>query len=178
MQSKGTKKRIPDIARELRVGAVVEGSVERSADRMRVRVQLIDAATDQHLWAESYDRQMSDVLQLEADIARDIAQQIQFHVSPQQQQTLAQVRVTNPQAFQDYLQSRQYWATRSEEGLHKAVDFFNRAIAEDPGDARSYAGLAHCYVVFPLLYNVSYNVAYAKGTSRRQASARARSLAR
>jgi tetratricopeptide (TPR) repeat protein len=144
------------------VGAVVEGSVERSADHMRVRVQLIDAATDQHLWAEAYDRQISDVLQLEADVARDIAQQIQFHVSPQQQQTFSQTRPTNPQAFQDYLQGRQYWATRSEEGLNKAVEFFNRAIAEDPADARSYAGLAHCYIVFPLLYNVPYNDAYAK----------------
>jgi TolB-like protein/DNA-binding winged helix-turn-helix (wHTH) protein/Tfp pilus assembly protein PilF len=162
MQYKGTRKKIPDIARELRVGAIVEGSVERSADRMRVRVQLIDAATDQHLWAESYDRQMSDVLQLEADVARDIAQQIQFHVSPQQQQTLSQIRPTNPQAFQDYLQGRQYWATRSEQGLHKAIEFFNRAIEEDPGDARSYAGLAHCYIVFPLLYNVPHLDAYAK----------------
>jgi TolB-like protein/DNA-binding winged helix-turn-helix (wHTH) protein/Flp pilus assembly protein TadD len=162
MQYKGTKKKIPDIARELHVGAVVEGSVERSADHMRVRVQLIDAATDHHLWAETYDRQISDVLQLEADVARDIAQQIQFHVSPQQQLTLARTRPINPQAFQDYLQGRQYWATRSEAGLHKAVAFFNRAIEEDPGDARSYAGLAHCYIVLPLLYNVPHLDAYAK----------------
>ena len=162
MQYKGTKKKIPDIARELHVGAVVEGSVERSADHMRVRVQLIDAATDHHLWAETYDRQISDVLQLEADVARDIAQQIQFHVSPQQQLTLARTRPINPQAFQDYLQGRQYWATRSEAGLHKAVEFFNRAIEEDPGDARSYAGLAHCYIVLPLLYNVPHLDAYAK----------------
>jgi hypothetical protein len=85
-----------------------------------------------------------------------------LHVSPQQQHTLSQIRPTNPHAFQDYLQGRQYWATRSEQGLHKAIEFFNRAIEEDPGDARSYAGLAHCYIVFPLLYNVPHLDAYAK----------------
>ena len=165
MRYKATRKSVPEIARELQVGAIVEGSVERSADRMRVRVQLIDAATDQHLWAESYDRQLSDVLQLEADLAKDIARQIQVHLTPQQQQSLASARPANPQAFQDYLQGRQYWATRSEEGLNKAIEFFNHAIAEDPGDARSYAGLAHCYIVFPLLYNVPQAESYAKASA-------------
>jgi TolB-like protein/DNA-binding winged helix-turn-helix (wHTH) protein/Tfp pilus assembly protein PilF len=151
MQYKGTAKTVPQIARELRVGAIVEGSVERSGDLMRVRIQLIDAATDQHLWAEVYDRQLKDVLQLEADVAKDIAQQIQLHLTPGQEQSLARSRITNPQAFQDYLLGRQYWAIRTDESLHKAVEYFNRAIQEDPGDARSYAGLAHCYIVFPML---------------------------
>src|SRR5208337_1197395 len=85
MQFKETHKTIPEIARELHVGAVLEGSVERSGDRMRVRVQLIEASTDQHLWAESYDRQLSDVLILEAELAHDIAQQIEIRLTPQQQ---------------------------------------------------------------------------------------------
>lgn len=151
MQYKGTHKSIPEIARELNVDALVEGSVERSGDRLRVRVQLIQASTDHHLWAEAYDRELSDVLRLEADLAQDIAQQIQVHLTPQQQHELAKRQSLNPQAFQDYLQGRQYWAMRTNESLHKAIEFFTRAIQEDPRDARSYAGLAHCYIVLPML---------------------------
>jgi len=151
MQYKGTHKSIPEIARELNVGAIVEGSVERSGDRMWVRVQLIQASTDHHLWAEEYDRQLSDVLRLEADVAQDIAQQIQLHLTQRQQHDLASSRPLNPQAFQDYLQGRQYWAMRTNESLNKAVEYYNKAIQEDPGEARSYAGLAHCYIVLPML---------------------------
>jgi tetratricopeptide (TPR) repeat protein len=88
---------------------------------------------------------------LESDLAQDIARQIQLHLTRQQKQSLASSRATNPQAFQDYLQGRQYWAMRTEESLHKAVEYYQRAIEEDPGDARSYAGLAHCYIVLPML---------------------------
>jgi TolB-like protein/DNA-binding winged helix-turn-helix (wHTH) protein/Tfp pilus assembly protein PilF len=151
MQYKGTHKSIPVIARELNVDTLVEGSVERSGDRMRVRVQLIQASTDHHLWAESYDRQLSDVLRLEADVAQDIAQQIQLHLTQQQQRDLASRQPLNPQAFQDYLQGRHYWAMRTDESLTTAMEYFNRAIQEDPRDARSYAGLAHCYIVLPML---------------------------
>lgn len=151
MQYKGTHKTIPEVARELHVGVVLEGSVERSGDRMRVRVQLIEAATDQHLWAVSYDRQISDVLLLESELAQDIARQIEIRLTPQQQQNLTSKRALNPQAFQDYLQGRHYWAIRTDESLAKAVEYFNRAIQEDPTDARSYAGLAQCYIVLPML---------------------------
>jgi TolB-like protein/DNA-binding winged helix-turn-helix (wHTH) protein/lipoprotein NlpI len=151
MQYKGTHKSIPEIARELNVGAVVEGSVERSGERMRVRIQLIQASSDHHLWAESYDRQLSDVLQLEADLAQDIARQIQLHLTDQQQRDLASRQPLNPQAFQDYLQGRQYWAMRTDESLSKAIEYFDRAISEDPGNARSFAGLAQCYIVLPML---------------------------
>jgi TolB-like protein/DNA-binding winged helix-turn-helix (wHTH) protein/Tfp pilus assembly protein PilF len=162
LQYKGTHKTIPEIARDLNVGAIVEGSVERSADRIRVRVQLIQAATDRHLWAEEYDRQLSDVLQLEADVAQDIARQIRIELTPQQERTLARNRTSNPQAFQDYLQGRHYWALRTPESLAKAVEYFNRAIQEDPNDARSYAGLAHCYIVMPMLTLVPQSEAYPK----------------
>jgi len=151
MQYKGTHKSIPEIARELNVGAVVEGSLERSADRVRVRVQLIRATTDQHLWAEEYDRQLSNVLGLEAEVAQDIAEHIQLQLSERQKQELARTHSIDPQAFQDYLQGRHYWALRTPENLAKAVEYFNRAIQEDPNDARSYAGLAHCYTVLPML---------------------------
>ena len=162
MQYKGTSKTIPEIARELHVGAILEGSVERSGDRLRVRVQLIDAATDQHLWAETYDRQLSDVLLLEADLAQDIARKISGRLTPEQQQVLARNRTLNPQAFQDYLQGRHYWALRTSQSLTTAIDYFNRAIQEDPSDARSYAGLAQCYVVLPMVAKTSQDEAFQK----------------
>jgi TolB-like protein/DNA-binding winged helix-turn-helix (wHTH) protein len=173
MQYKGTRKRIPEIARELQVGAVLEGSVERSGDRMRVRVQLIEASTDQHLWAEVYDRQLRDVLLLEAELARDIAGQIELRLTPQQQQDFAHNRTLNPQAFQDYLQGRHYWAMRTNESLTTAIDYFNRAVQEDPSDARSYAGLAQCYIVLPMLTKVSQAEAFPKA---RDAAAQALAL--
>jgi TolB-like protein/DNA-binding winged helix-turn-helix (wHTH) protein/Tfp pilus assembly protein PilF len=151
MQYKGTHKTVPQIARELNVEAIVEGSVERSAQRVRVRVQLIQAATDRHLWAEKYDREVTDVLQLEADVAEDIARQIQTQLNERQRQQLAGTRPVNPQAFQDYLLGRHYWALRTKESLSQAVEYFDRAIQEDPSDGRSYAGLAHCYIVMPML---------------------------
>lgn len=151
MQYKGTHKRVPDIASELNVGAIVEGSVERSGDKVRVRVQLIQASTDQHMWAEEYNRELRDVLGLEADLARDIADQVQLQLSARQQQDLSHPRLLNPQAFQDYLMGRQYWALRTQESLPKALEYFQRAVQEDPNDARSYAGLAHCYIVLPMV---------------------------
>jgi TolB-like protein/DNA-binding winged helix-turn-helix (wHTH) protein/Tfp pilus assembly protein PilF len=162
VQYKGTRKTIHEIAGELHVGAVLEGSVERSGDRMRVRVQLIEASSDQHLWAEAYDRQLGDVLLLEADLAQDIARQIELRLTPQQQQNLARNRTLNPQAFQDYLQGRHYWALRSSQSVTTAIGFFNRAIQEDPNDARSYAGLAQCYIVLPMVAKTSQSEAYQK----------------
>jgi tetratricopeptide (TPR) repeat protein len=173
MQYKNARKTIPEIARELNVGAVVEGSVERSGNRMRVRVQLIQASTDQHLWAEAYDRQLSDVLKLEADLAQDISREIQLHLTVQQRQTMADARTLNPNAFQDYLQGRHYWAMRTEEGLTKAIEYFSRAIQEDPGDARSYAGLADCYIVQPMLTQAKEEET---GQKARQAALKALSL--
>jgi TolB-like protein/DNA-binding winged helix-turn-helix (wHTH) protein/Tfp pilus assembly protein PilF len=173
MQYKNARKTIPEIARELNVGAVVEGSVERSGNRMRIRVQLIQASTDQHLWAEAYDRQLSDVLKLEADLAQDISREIQLHLTVQQRQTMADARTLNPNAFQDYLQGRHYWAMRTEEGLAKAIEYFSRAIQEDPGDARSYAGLADCYIVQPMLTQAKEEET---GQKARQAAQKALSL--
>src|SRR5207248_1357442 len=103
---------------------------------------------------EAYERQLSDVLKLEADLAQDISREIQVHLTQQQQQKLAQARTLNPKAFEDYLQGRHYWATRTHEGLTKAIEYFNPAIQEDPDDARSYAGLADCYIVQPMLTDI------------------------
>lgn len=161
LQYKGTHKTVPQIARELNVGAIVEGSVQRSSERVRVRVQLIEASTDRHLWAEEYDRQLSDILQLETDVAQDIAQEVQSHLG--ERQHLGPVRrPVNQQAFQDYLLGRHYWALRTPESLNQAVTYYDRAIQEDPGDARSYAGLAHCYTVMPMLIGLDPAEAFQK----------------
>ena len=162
MHYKGTHKTIPEIARDLNVSAIVEGSVSRSGDRVRVRVQLIEAATDRHLWAEEYDRQLSDVLQLEADVAQDLARQIELRLNQKQQDSLQTTRHVNPQAFQDYLLGRHYWSLRTPDTLSKAIEYFNRAIQEDPNDARSYAGLAQSYIVLPFYAVTSQVDAYAK----------------
>jgi TolB-like protein/DNA-binding winged helix-turn-helix (wHTH) protein/Tfp pilus assembly protein PilF len=173
MHYKGTQKQVPEIARELNVGALVEGSVQRSGDRVRVRVQLIQADTDRHLWAEEYDRQLSDMLGLEADLARDIAQQIQIQLDEKQQRNLERNPTLNPRAFEDYLQGRHYWALRTQESLTKAVEYFNRAIQEDPNQARIYAGLAQCYIVLPFFGVASETEAYPKA---REAALRALAL--
>jgi TolB-like protein/DNA-binding winged helix-turn-helix (wHTH) protein len=170
---KGTRKTIPEIARDLNVSAIVEGSVERSGERVRVRVQLIQASTDRHLWAQEYDRQLSDVLQLEADVAQDLAREIQLRVSQQQRNGLMARRQVNPQAFQDYLLGRHYWSMRTPETLDKAIEYFHRAIQEDPADARSYAGLAQCYIVLPFYVPTSQAEAYANA---QQAATRALAL--
>jgi len=162
MQYKDTHKSIPEIARELNVGGIIEGSFERFGDRVRVRVQLIRGSTDQHLWADEYDRGLNDVLGLEADVAQDIAEHIRVQLTDKQRQELTQVRPVNSQAFQDYLQGRHYWALRTKESLNKAIEYFNRAIQEDPNDARSYAGLAHCYIVLPMLTATPQNEAVDK----------------
>jgi TolB-like protein/DNA-binding winged helix-turn-helix (wHTH) protein/Tfp pilus assembly protein PilF len=169
-QYKGTTKSVPQIGKELGVDAVVEGSVERSGESVRVRVQLIQVATDRHLWAESYDRKLGDILLLENELAREIANQVQVHATAGDSASLGRV---NPNALQDYLQGNHYWALRTDGGLPKAVEYFDRSIAEDPSFARSYAALAHCYIVYPMFSGeISQAVSYPKATeAARQALA-------
>jgi TolB-like protein/DNA-binding winged helix-turn-helix (wHTH) protein/Tfp pilus assembly protein PilF len=143
---KGTIKSAPVIGTELRVDAVVEGTVERGQDRVRIRAQLIRAATDQHLWAESYDREASDLLRLESDVARDIAQAI-GHLSVVQRARAARTGVVSTAAHEDYLKGRYYWNKRTRAGLYKGIEFFNKAIGEDPNYALAHAGLADSHII-------------------------------
>src|SRR5207247_1460790 len=110
MHYKGTNKTVPEIARDLKVDAVVEGSVERFGDRVRIRAQLIHAATDRHLWAESYERDLRDILPLQDEVARAIANHIQAKLTPQEQAGFARIRSINPEAYEDYLKGRNYWS--------------------------------------------------------------------
>jgi TolB-like protein/DNA-binding winged helix-turn-helix (wHTH) protein/Tfp pilus assembly protein PilF len=145
MRYKKTDKLLPQIARELNVDAVVEGSVLRAGDRVRITAQLVQATTDKHLWAETYEREMRDVLSLQEEIAKAIAQQVQAKLSPQEQTRLAVARPVNPEAHRLYLLGRFHWNKRTEEGFKNAIDHFQSALEIDPGYAAAYAGLADSY---------------------------------
>ena len=142
MQYKATLKRLPEIASELKVEAVVEGSVLRWGDRVRISVQLIHAPTDRHLWARSYERELRDVLQLQGEVAQAIAGEIEVTLSPANQ---ARRRRVDPEAYQLYLQGQYHWYRANQESLQKAIQFFQKAIDTDPAYALAYAGLANCY---------------------------------
>ncbi len=145
MRYKGGRKPLDEIARELGVDAVVEGSVLRSEGRVRITAQLIHAATDKHLWAEDYERDLRDVLTLQSEVARAIAREIEIHVTPQEEMRLTSARRVNPEAYEAYLQGRHFWNKRSEESLKRALAHFERAIEKDPAYAPAYAGLADSY---------------------------------
>jgi len=147
MRYKGSDKPLPDIARELGVDAVVEGSVLRVEDRVRITAQLIEAATDQHLWAESYERDLRDVLALQSEVARTIAKEIQITLTPQEEARLASARPVDPEAYETYLLGRSYWNKHGEEDQKKAVEYFERAIDQDPDYATAYSGLADAYTM-------------------------------
>ena len=145
MRYKGTRKSAPEIAGELHVQAVLEGAVERAGNRVRISVRLIRATTDQPVWAESYDRDLRDVLLLQDDVARSIARAIRIEVTPEERARLTNARQIDPEAYQLYLKGRYFWDKRTRESAHKALEYFDRAIQKDPGYAAAYSGLADCY---------------------------------
>jgi TolB-like protein len=146
MQYKGVHKPLPQIAKELNVDAVLEGSVQRAGDRVRITAQLIRATSDTHLWAESYDRDLRDVLGLQREVARDIAQQIQVKLTVQEQTQLRASTAVDPQVHDLYLQGLYYANGSGEDQSTIAISYFEQAIAKDPGYAPAYAGLTNCYV--------------------------------
>lgn len=149
MQYKKTKKTAPEIGRELNVDAIVEGTVERDGDRVRVRAQLIRASSDGHLWAASYDRSLHDVLQLQEEVAAQIAGEIHFAIGPApgRQEPRLPGRPANFQAYDQYLKGRYFWNQRTPEGFRRAVVCFQNAVDEDPGYAGAYSGLADSYAM-------------------------------
>ncbi len=142
MHYKGVRKPLPEIARELQVEGVVEGTVLRSGERVRISAQLIHAPTDTHLWADSYERDLRNVLALQSEVAQAIAQGVQVKLTPQEQANFAQVHPVDPEAYEAYLKGRYHWNRRTIEGLNKGGEYFQQAIEKDPGYAAAYAGLA------------------------------------
>jgi tetratricopeptide (TPR) repeat protein len=150
MRYKDTKKPLPEIAGELQVDVLVEGTVARSGNHVRITANLVQASPERHLWAESYERDLRDVITLQNDVANAIAREIQVKLTPQERSRLATSRTVNPEAYQLYLKGRYFWNRRTQEGLKKAIDYFNQAIAVDPNYALAYSGVADCYP--PLAY--------------------------
>ena len=145
MQYKGAHKPLPQIAKELNVDAVVEGSVLRAGAQVRITAQLIRAASDTHLWAESYDGDVRDVLRLQKEVARNIARQIQITLTPQEQNVLTANRPVDPEVHDLYLRGLYSLGKGDERGFTQAIEYFERAAAKDPGYAAAYAGVAEGY---------------------------------
>jgi TolB-like protein/DNA-binding winged helix-turn-helix (wHTH) protein len=147
MRYKGTKKPLPQIARELSVDAIVEGTVQRSGDRVRITANLMHAPTDRHLWAETYERDLGDVLSLQGEVARAITSEIQIKVAPQEQARLARARPrpVKPEAYELYLKGRYHYYKWTPEDFRKAIEYFQKAIEADPGWAKPYVGVATSY---------------------------------
>ena len=147
MAYKRARKPLPQIARELNVDAVVEGTVLRSGDQVRITAQLIDASSDKHLWSQSYQGELRDTLALQSKVARAIADQIQINLSPREQAVLKDVKVVDPQAYESFLKGRYFWNKRTADGLKVGLAYFNQAIDEDPKYAQAYSGLADTYAL-------------------------------
>jgi TolB-like protein/DNA-binding winged helix-turn-helix (wHTH) protein/Tfp pilus assembly protein PilF len=147
MVYKGARKPLPQIARELNVDAVVEGTVLRSGDQVRITAQLIQAPDDKHLWAESYEGNVRDTLALQNKVAAAIAEQIRIKLNPQEQAALKNARVVNPEAYESYLKGRYFWNKRTANGLKAGLAYFNQAVEEDPKYAQAYSGLADTYAL-------------------------------
>ncbi len=145
MRFKGTDKSLPEIARDLGVDGIIEGSVLRAGDQIRITAQLIEGATDRHLWASSYERDLSNILALQSEVARAIAREIKIKLTPREQARLASPRPVNTEVYQLYLRGRYHWNKRTQEGFKKGLEFFEQALERDPTYPLAYAGLADTY---------------------------------
>jgi tetratricopeptide (TPR) repeat protein len=162
MRYNGTKKGLPEIARELNVDGIVEGSVLRSGNRVRITAQLLHAPTDQHLWAETYERDLGNVLGLQSEVAQTIALQVRAQLTPQQQARLRSAPTVNPEAYEAYLRGRYYLSNQftMAEPLKMAKSYFEESIRKDPSFAVAYSGLADSYVYLAFIRQLSPEDAY------------------
>jgi TolB-like protein/DNA-binding winged helix-turn-helix (wHTH) protein/Flp pilus assembly protein TadD len=147
MAYKRARKPLPQIARELNVDAVVEGTVLRSGDQVRITAQLVEASADKQLWSQSYEGELRDTLALQNKVAKAIADEIRINLSPREQAALRDVKVVNPEAYESYLKGRYFWNKRTADGLKVALAYFDQAIEEDPKYAEAYSGLADSYAL-------------------------------
>ena len=147
MVYKGARKPLPEIARELNVDAVVEGTVLQQGDQVRITAQLIQVPADKHLWAKSYEGSLRDTLALQNKVAEEIAEQIRIEVTAREQAALRSGKPVDPNAYEEYLKGRYFWNKRTADGLQKARDHFNQAIARNPNYAAAYSGLADTYAL-------------------------------
>ena len=145
MHYRNARKPVPTIARELQVDAIIEGSVVRASDRLRITVKLIRGGTGEIIWAQSYERDLRDVLALQSEVARTITSKVDITLTPQEQARLTSAQPVDPELHRQVLLGRHHTAKATEEGLRKAVQYFDAAIAKDPSNALAHAGLAQAY---------------------------------
>lgn len=157
MAYKESHKTVPQIGEELKVNYLLEGSIREAGGRLRVTEQLVRARDATHLWAQSYDRDLGDLLRMQTEVANAVAIAISIHLTDAERTKLAKANSVNPAAYQAYLQGRFYWNARTREGLLKSIDYFHQALQLDPEDASAYAGLADAY-------NLLVYYGYATGT--------------
>jgi len=142
---KSVPENLPEIAKQLGVAHILEGSVQKASDQVRVNVQLINALTDAHLWADTYDRKLTDIFAVETDIAKTIAETLQAKLSGSEKTAMAKKPTVNPEAYELYLKGRFFWNKRTGDDLRKSIEYLKQAIGKDPGYARAYAALADSY---------------------------------
>jgi TolB-like protein/DNA-binding winged helix-turn-helix (wHTH) protein/Tfp pilus assembly protein PilF len=147
MAYKGTRKPMSQIARELNVDAVFEGTVLRVGNRVRITAELVQVSTDRHLWAETYESQMGDILALQNRVSSAIVNEIRINLTPEDQERLARNPAVAPEGYENYLKGRYYWNKRSDENLTRAIGYFEQATKQDPRYALAYAGLSDCYAI-------------------------------
>jgi adenylate cyclase len=148
MKYKGSNKAVSEIGRELGVGSILEGSVRKAGDKVRVTVQLVDTSSEEPRWSQQYDREFSDIFAIQSDIAQKVAEALRVQVLGAPQVTEP---TPTPEAYVNYLRGRQAWNRRNEEGLRQAIGFFEKALTEDGGYAKAYTGLADSYATLALL---------------------------
>ena len=146
---KSTPENLPEIAKQLGVRNILEGSVQKANDQVRVNVQLINALTYAHLWADTYDRKFTDIFAVESEIAKNVADALQAKLTGSEKSSIAKAPTADPEAYELYLKGRFFWNKRSGADLRKAIEYFNQAIAKDPNYALAYAGLADSYLLLP-----------------------------
>lgn len=161
MQYKDTKKDVREIGRELGVDYILEGSVRREGDQVRITAQLIQVKDQTHLWAKDYDRDMRNILALQSDVAGAIAREINLRLTPEERTRLSRPASLDPEAHELYLKGRYFWNKRSEDGFVKAIEYFQQAIARDPKYAQAYAGLADAYALLSSMSNLEMSRAEA-----------------
>ena len=164
---KSAPENLPDIANQLGVANILEGSVQRANDQVRVNVQLINALTSAHLWADTYDRKLTDIFAVESDIAKTIADTLQAKLTGSEKQMIAAQPTSDTAAYELYHKGRSLWEKRSGDNIPKAISFYEQAIARDPNYALAYAGLADAYILLP----------YYTATAQRDASPKAKEAA-
>src|SRR5256886_2717074 len=145
MRYKGTKKSVSEIASELGVGSILEGSVRKAGNRLRITIELIDVERDEQLWSQSYDRELADIFAIQGDIANKVAEALQVHLLVDERQRIERRATANMEAYSLYLKGLHYRSERTEEGYKRALRYFENAIAEDPRFALAYEGIAECY---------------------------------